>query len=61
MNNKEALQILQEYNQWRRGSDKPMPNPKVIGLAIDQAVKVLSSVLDENKKPLSFCETNEKK
>ena len=27
--------ILREYNAWRRGGDGPMPDPAVIGRAID--------------------------
>lgn len=44
----EALQILKDYNAWRRGNDcdldttLPMPNPKNVGMAIDFAISALS-------------------
>ena len=31
----DPLPILREYNAWRRGGDGPMPDPAVIGRAID--------------------------
>lgn len=34
-----AINTLKEFNQWRRGAYIPMPDPKVIGLAIDIVVK----------------------
>lgn len=41
MKKKEALEILEKHNQWRRGSEIPMENPKLIGIAIDKAIEVL--------------------
>ena len=36
---KEAIQILKDLNEWRRGSDvKEMPDPKKIGIAIDVVI-----------------------
>jgi len=38
----EAIKILKEYNEWRRGSEIiEMPNPKKIGIAIDVVIKKL--------------------
>lgn len=34
-----AIEILKEYNTWRRGSDTEMLSPKVIGVAIDVIIK----------------------
>lgn len=46
MNITEALQILVQYNKWRR-SDKQidMLDPKRIGEAIDVAIKVLEKTV----------------
>ena len=36
---KEAIQILKDLNQWRRGSEIiEMPDPKTIGIAIDVVI-----------------------
>ena len=34
----EAIAILKQHNEWRRGADIPMTDPKVIGEAIDCVV-----------------------
>lgn len=31
----EAIKILREYNEWRRGDDSEMIDPAIIGKAID--------------------------
>jgi len=36
---KQALCILENYNEWRRGAEIPQPNPTEIGLAIDFILK----------------------
>jgi hypothetical protein len=37
---KQAIEILETHNKWRRGDDNvPMTNPKDIGIAIDIVVK----------------------
>ena len=36
-----AIDILEEYNKWRRGADIEMLSPKDIGKAIDFAIKYL--------------------
>lgn len=41
MTNAQAAQILTEYQAWRRGGDMPMPDPVLIGQAIDLAIKSL--------------------
>lgn len=51
----EAIKILENYNQWRRGADIPQPNPKLIGIAIDKAIKelkplaIIRNLTDKNK------------
>ena len=42
MNNGLAAEILEEHNKWRRGGDGPMTDVRLLGLAIDQAVEVLT-------------------
>lgn len=39
-----AIQILETYNQWRRGTEIPQPNPKEIGEAIDIAIRELKPI-----------------
>jgi hypothetical protein len=41
---KTTIKTLKKYNEWRRGGEGEMPNPKEIGVAIDHAVDVLQSV-----------------
>ena len=41
MTKAEAIKILSEHNNWRRGGDMPMINPRLIGFAIDKAIEVL--------------------
>ena len=35
---KEAINILERYNRWRRGADIQMENTKDIGIAIDTVI-----------------------
>jgi len=41
MDNKECIKILKQHNAWRRGGDGKMTEPKLIGEAMDYAVKAL--------------------
>jgi len=45
MNEKEAIEILEKFNKWRRGSKEITVNdiasPKLIGIAIDVAVNFM--------------------
>lgn len=41
MTKKEALNILVEFQKWRRGAEIPMQEPRIIGEAIDVAIAVL--------------------
>ncbi len=36
---KETIQLLKEYNIWRRGAEMEQPNPTVIGDAIDKLIR----------------------
>ena len=38
-NNQKTIETLQRYNQWRRGDESiEQPDPKEIGIAIDDAI-----------------------
>jgi hypothetical protein len=40
MTEKEAIIILIQHNDWRRGNDDlPMTDPKLLGIAIDTIIK----------------------
>ena len=39
----EAIKILKEHNEWRRGDDSEMINPTTLGIAIDLIVKHLEA------------------
>jgi hypothetical protein len=41
---KNLIDRLEYYNEWRRGADTEMPQPKQIGRDIDAAVEVLRDV-----------------
>lgn len=34
------IKTLRAHNKWRRGDDRPMLDPKEIGIAVDWAIKV---------------------
>lgn len=38
---KEALDILEHHNLWRRGADIEQIDPKVVGMALDKSIEVL--------------------
>jgi hypothetical protein len=40
MTEKEAILLLITYNDWRRGDEIPMPEPKQLGIAIDTVIKL---------------------
>lgn len=40
-----ALEILKDYNKWRRGAEMEMPSPKIIGEAIDQIINYVEKRL----------------
>ena len=41
MDNKETLKILHDFQCWRRGKNMDMPDPILIGNAIDNAIRLL--------------------
>lgn len=49
MSIQEAIEILTQYNLWRRDNNIPnsyeMPEPKKIGIAIDKAVDAMKWII----------------
>ncbi len=51
MTEREALELLQKHNRWRRGNDSvEMGDPRAIGLAIDVACRVLAERMEHEKE-----------
>lgn len=51
MTEREALELLQKHNRWRRGDDSvEMANPSELGRAIDVACHVLAEHIHEKEK-----------
>ena len=42
---REAVYLLRQFNEWRRGGDGEMPNPTDIGIAIDRVCDAAESNL----------------
>ena len=49
MTRDEALNILVEFQWWRRGGDIPQTDPKVIGKALDEAIDCLTKSVENNE------------
>lgn len=47
MEKEKALEILVEYNLWRRGAETPMLDPKIVGQAIDVAIECLTEIVEQ--------------
>lgn len=49
MTPQQAIEILKQYNAWRRDENVPnsheMPDPKEVGIAIDTAVDFISELI----------------
>lgn len=41
MSEKSAIKVLHYFQKWRRGGNFAMPNPYVIGVAVDAAIRNL--------------------
>lgn len=51
MTEREALELLQRHNCWRRGDDSvEMEDPRALGIAIDVACRVLAEHIHEKEK-----------
>ena len=40
-NIKATIAFLSNYQKWRRGGKAPMPDPKEVGINIDNAIRLL--------------------
>lgn len=47
MTNAEALEILKQYQAWRRGADTEMLKPKKISEALDIAIENLKNACEK--------------
>ena len=41
MKTAEAIEILEQHNNWRRGADTESTNPKNLGIAIETAIGIM--------------------
>ena len=41
MKKEEIIKTLEDYNEWRRGGSESMLPPHTIGIAIEEAIKIL--------------------
>ena len=48
----ETVEILRQFNEWRRGGDGDQPDPKQIGAAIDAACEMIER-LDRGERAWS--------
>ena len=49
MTKPKTIEILHTFNRWRRGADIEHPSPKLIGEAIDAAIKHLKEAVKAGK------------
>lgn len=62
MNLQQAVQILKNHNDWRRGSDIEMIEPSKIGIAIDKVVSHYEKEeFLENTQPFYLLDKKQKK
>ena len=50
MTTEQALEILIEHQEWRRGAEIPMQEPRIIGWAIDVAIEILKEKTKNESK-----------
>lgn len=43
MKKKQMIQILRTFNEWRRCGEGEQPDPKIIGIAIDNAIATMEA------------------
>ena len=59
MTNEKSLDILERHNLWRRGADYvEATDPKLLGMALDKAIKVLRLSNVVGSKPTAFEKNN---
>lgn len=59
MDNRQAEKILHDLNKWRRGGKGEMPDPRLVGKAIDAAI-VLFRKVRRNSQNFAKEETSKK-
>lgn len=60
MNKKECISILRRHNEWRRGGEDDMLEPRIIGEAIDFAIsELIASSMTSAVKSCETCLKNE--
>jgi hypothetical protein len=50
MDLKETIKVLVKHNEWRKGAETPMVEPKKISEALDTAINLLKGLEKTNKK-----------
>ena len=50
MTTEEAIKTLKHHNRWRRGANIEMDNPKKLGEAIDQAIRVMEKSIKKQNE-----------
>lgn len=51
MNIHEAIEVLENYNRWRKGAEIEQPSPIYIGVAIDLVTCKMKDLLSSEKEP----------
>ena len=46
---KNIIKVLERYNEWRRGDDSEMLEPRFIGFVIDEAIRELKKIEGKNE------------
>lgn len=62
MDLKQAVELLENYNKWRRGAEIPQPNPTEIGVAISlvlERVKATEGETEFEQFTIDFIQNNE--
>jgi hypothetical protein len=49
MNLKETIEVLVNHNEWRKGAEIPMIEPKIISEALDNAINLLKGLKINNQ------------
>jgi hypothetical protein len=45
---KQAIEIVEQFNKWRRGAELPHPNPIEVGIAIDVIINELHKYIQKD-------------
>jgi len=50
MSTEEAIKTLKHHNRWRRGANIKMDDPKKLGQALDEAIRVMEESIKNKTK-----------